>query len=322
MNTKDLIKKYDIKASKRYGQNFLIDERVVGRIITGSGITADDTVLEIGPGTGNMTTELSKAAGKVIAIEVDESLKPVLTEVLSDCDNVTLVWGDVLKLDLPALLAEHSPDRNVKVVSNLPYYITTPIITYLLESRLPIDSITVMVQKEVAERMSAIPGTKEYGALTLAVAYHSTVEYVANVPPNAFIPRPNVDSVVVRLDLSGKPDVGVMDEQFMFRLIRAAFNQRRKTLVNAIKNSPELSLGREQMEQALEKLGFDVNVRGEVLSVREFAMLSDELSGPKPDGRIKKTIKKAKKYASEKIEKRIKKGHPALNQQHEPVNDR
>lgn len=295
MNTRELINKYDINASKRYGQNFLIDERVVDRIVSGAAITKDDVVIEIGPGTGNMTTALAAAAGKVIAIEVDERLEPVLSDVLKEFDNVELVWGDVLKLDMKELIETNAKNRRVKVVSNLPYYITTPIITYLLESRLPLESITVMVQREVAERMSAAPGTKDYGALTLAVVYHSNVEYVANVPPNAFIPRPKVDSTVVKLTLSGKPDVEVMDEQLMFRLIRAAFNQRRKTFVNAIKNSPELSFGREQIEEALESCGFDKNIRGETLSVRDFAGISDALTKDAPQGRIRATINKVKK---------------------------
>ncbi len=295
MDTKELIKKYDIRASKRYGQNFLVDERVIRRIVEGSGITEEDIVFEIGPGTGNMTHHLSETAGKVVAIEVDESLKEALSEALSDCGNVTLVWGDILKLDLREMIEREAGGREVKVVSNLPYYITTPIITYLLESRLPISSITVMIQREVAERMMAVPGTKNYGALTLLTDYHSTVEVIANVPPNAFIPRPNVDSTVVRLDLTGKPDIKVSDEALMFRLIRAAFNQRRKTFINAVKNSPELSYGREEAEEVLRELGFDKNIRGEVLSVGEFAEIADSLSGKK------------------------QKRHPALNSRHEPV---
>ena len=290
MNTKDIIKKYDIRASKRYGQNFLIDQNIIDRIVAGAEITKDDIVIEIGPGTGNMTSALAHAAGRVIAIEVDESLKGALSEVLADFDNVEVVWGDVLKLDMREIISVFPPEKKVKVVSNLPYYITTPIIIYLLESKYTFYSITVMVQKEVAERMAALPGTKEYGALSLAVAYHSSVEYVAKVPPNAFIPRPNVDSVVVKLALSGKPDVEVCDEKFMFKLIRAAFNQRRKTFANSIKNSPELSYSREQVEEALINLGFDKNIRGEEFSVREFAMIADELYRMKADSKIKKGI--------------------------------
>ena len=272
-----ILKKYNFNFQKKFGQNFLIDAHVLDKIISAAEITKEDTVLEIGPGIGTMTQALCEAAKQVIAVEIDKNLIPILeNDTLKDYDNAVVVNNDILAVDIPALLKENGAE-SAKVVANLPYYITTPIIMGLLEKHAPVKSITVMVQKEVAVRMQAAPGNKDYGALSLAVQYYCEPYLAANVPQNCFIPRPNVGSAVIVLKLHDTPPVKVSDEKFMFKLIRAAFNQRRKTLVNALRNSPELSLSREEIEEALTKLNMDVNIRGEMLGLEEFARLCDEL---------------------------------------------
>lgn len=271
--TIEILQKYNFAFQKRFGQNFLIDGHVIEKIIRAAEITKDDTVLEIGPGIGTMTQYLAEAAGKVYAVEIDRNLLPILAETLADYDNVTVVNEDILKVDIAAL----TEGKPVKVVANLPYYITTPIIMGLFEKHIPADSITVMVQKEVAERMQAQPGGKEYGALSLAVQYYAEPYIVANVPPNCFMPRPNVASAVIRLTKYETPKICVQDEAFMFRLIRASFNQRRKTLQNGIHNSPELSISKEAVVAALKEMGLSETVRGETLSLAQFAQLSDIL---------------------------------------------
>lgn len=271
--TIDIIKKYNFAFQKRFGQNFLIDGHVVEKIISSADITRDDIVLEIGPGIGTMTQYLAEAAGHVYAVEIDKNLPVILEETLADYDNVTVINDDILKVDI-AKLTEGKP---IKVVANLPYYITTPIIMGLFEKHIPATSITVMVQKEVAQRMQAAPGSKDYGALSLAVQYYASPYIVANVPPNCFMPRPNVGSAVIRLTCYDKPPVVVKDETLMFKLIRAAFNQRRKTLQNALNNSPELNVTKEQVVNALRALELSETVRGETLSLEQFAHLSDFL---------------------------------------------
>lgn len=275
--TIETIKKYGFDFQKKYGQNFLIDGRVLEKIMDAAEIKKEDCVLEIGPGIGTMTQYLAERAGRVAAVEIDPKLIPILTDTLSEYPNVTIIQGDILKLDLKALVSEISPDRPVKVVANLPYYITTPIIMGLFEQHIPLDNITVMVQKEVADRMQVGPGTKDYGALSLAVQYYAKPYIVANVPPNCFIPRPNVASAVIRLTRYPAPPVTVKNEKLMFQLIRASFNQRRKTLVNGIGNAPEVPFTKEETTQALIRLGLPSTVRGEALTLEEFARLSDEL---------------------------------------------
>ena len=277
-NTIEVLQKYNFSFQKKFGQNFLIDTHVLDKIIQSANITEDDMVLEIGPGIGTMTQYLAQAAGKVIAVEIDKNLIPILEDTLSGYDNVRVINEDVLKLDLKKLADEENNGKPVKVVANLPYYITTPIIMGLFENEVPVESITVMVQKEVADRMQVGPGTKDYGALSLAVQYYAEPYIVANVPPNCFIPRPGVGSAVIRLTRYQEPPVNVKDEQLMFRLIRASFNQRRKTLQNGIANSGELSFTKDQIANALESLGISANIRGESLSLPEFAALSDILS--------------------------------------------
>ena len=263
------IKKYEFAFQKKFGQNFLIDDHV---------ITKDDLVLEIGPGIGTMTQYLAESARKVIAVEIDKNLIPILGETLAEYDNVTVINEDILKLDINRLVEEENAGKPIKVVANLPYYITTPIIMGLFESHVPLQSITVMVQKEVADRMQVGPGSKDYGALSLAVQYYAKPYIVANVPPNCFIPRPGVGSAVIRLTRYEEPPVTVKDESLMFKLIRASFNQRRKTLQNGIANSPELPYSKAQVEKALEKMELAANVRGESLTLAEFAKLSDIIS--------------------------------------------
>lgn len=275
--TQSLVKKHNFAIQKKFGQNFLIDEHVLNKIISAAELTKDDYVIEIGPGLGTMTQYLCEQAGKVTAIEIDKELIPILSETLSEYDNIEIINADVLKLDLLELIRKNTNNK-CKVVANLPYYITTPIIMTLLESRLPIESITVMVQKEVAQRMKVQPGTKDYGALSLAVQYYCEPYIVANVPQNCFMPRPNVDSAVIRLTTHKEPPVKVIDEKLMFKLIRASFNQRRKTLVNGIKNFNELSYTKEQVTEAIVRAGFDENIRGEALTLEQFARLSDEFS--------------------------------------------
>lgn len=274
--TIEIIKKYNFAFQKRFGQNFLIDGHVIEKIIKAADIGKEDVVLEIGPGIGTMTQYLAEAAGKVYAVEIDKNLLPILADTLSEYDNVEVINEDILKLDIEELVKEEK--GNLKVVANLPYYITTPIIMGLLENHIPAKSITVMVQKEVAERIKAGPGSKDYGALSLAVQYYAEPYIAANVPPNCFMPRPNVGSAVIRLTNWDNPPVSVRDEKLMFKLIRASFNQRRKTLQNGINNSPELSFTKEQVAEALIKLGKNENIRGEALTLSEFAKLSDLLS--------------------------------------------
>ncbi len=274
--TIEIIKKYNFAFQKRFGQNFLIDGHVVEKIINAAQITKDDTVLEIGPGIGTMTQYLAESAGKVFAVEIDKNLLPVLEETLADYDNVTVINEDILKVDINALLGDNA--KNVKVVANLPYYITTPIIMGLFENHIPAKSITVMVQKEVAQRMQAKPGSKDYGALSLAVQYYAEPYIVANVPPNCFMPRPNVGSAVIRLTSWDKPPVEVDNEKLMFDLIRASFNQRRKTLQNGINNSPNLNFTKEQVIGALKKMGLSESIRGEALTLEQFAELSNILN--------------------------------------------
>ena len=272
------IKKYEFAFQKKFGQNFLIDDHVITKIINAAEITKDDLVLEIGPGIGTMTQYLAESARKVIAVEIDKNLIPILGETLAEYDNVTVINEDILKLDINRLVAEENAGKPIKVVANLPYYITTPIIMGLFESHVPLQSITVMVQKEVADRMQVGPGSKDYGALSLAVQYYAKPYIAANVPPNCFIPRPGVGSAVIRLTRYEEPPVTVKDESLMFKLIRASFNQRRKTLQNGIANSPELPYSYAQVEKALEKMGLAANVRGESLTLAEFAKLSDIIS--------------------------------------------
>ena len=274
-NTIEILQKYNFNFQKKFGQNFLIDEHVLDKIIRAAEITKDDYVLEIGPGIGTMTQYLACAAREVTAVEIDRALIPILEDTLKEYDNVSIINEDILKVDIAALAKEKNGGRPIKVVANLPYYITTPIIMGLFESHVPLESITVMVQKEVADRMQVGPGTKDYGALSLAVQYYAEPYIVANVPPNCFMPRPAVGSAVIRLTRHQKPPVEVMDEKLMFRLIRASFNQRRKTLANGLKNSGELNLSKEVITAAREKLGKGSSVRGEALDLEEFARLTN-----------------------------------------------
>ena len=274
-NTIAVLQKYNFSFQKKFGQNFLIDTHVLDKIIRSAEITKDDFVLEIGPGIGTMTQYLAFAAREVVAVEIDKALIPILEDTLSGYDNVTVINEDVLKLDIVKLAQERNGGKPIKVVANLPYYITTPIIMGLFESHVPVQSITVMVQKEVADRMQVGPGTKDYGALSLAVQYYAKPYIAANVPPNCFMPRPKVGSAVIRLECHEEPPVQVEDEKLMFRIIRASFNQRRKTLANGLKNSPEISLSREGIEQAIAELGKGASVRGEALNLEEFATLSN-----------------------------------------------
>ena len=262
-NTIAVLNRYGFSFQKKFGQNFLIDENVVEKIVRDAGVTKDDFVLEIGPGIGTMTQILCENAREVVAVEIDDKLIPILTEdTLSWYDNVTVIHEDILKLDIVKLANERNGGKPIKVVANLPYYITTPIIMGLFESHVPLDSITIMVQKEVADRMQVGPGTKDYGALSLAVQYYAKPQILLNVPASCFMPRPNVDSAVIQLTRYEKPPVEVADEHLMFRLIRASFNQRRKTMTNSVGNSPELSVSKEQIAAALEKCGLSATVRG------------------------------------------------------------
>ena len=276
-NTIEVLQKYNFVFQKKFGQNFLIDTRVLDKIIAAAEITKDDFVLEIGPGIGTMTQYLACAARKVVAVEIDKALIPILEDTLSDYDNARVINNDVLKVDIAKLAEEENDGKPIKVVANLPYYITTPIIMGLFENHVPIKSITVMVQKEVADRMQVGPGTKDYGALSLAVQYYAKPYIVANVPPNCFMPRPKVGSAVIRLERYEEPPVKVKDEKLMFRIIRASFNQRRKTLANGLKNSAELDYTKEEVEAAIEALGRGTSIRGEALTLEEFAKLADLL---------------------------------------------
>lgn len=273
--TKEIINKYSFAFQKKFGQNFLIDSNVLESIIRGAEITKDDFVLEIGPGIGTMTQYLCEAARQVVAVEIDKMLIPILEDTLSEYDNVEVINQDVLKVDIKSLAEEKNNGKPIKVVANLPYYITTPIIMGLFESGVPIDSITIMVQKEVADRMQTGPGSKDYGALSLAVQYYATAKVILNVSATCFMPRPNVDSAVIKLTRHKEPTVNVADEKLMFKIIRASFNQRRKTLVNGLKNSPELSFSKEQIVKAIEKIGKPGTIRGEALTLEEFAELAN-----------------------------------------------
>ena len=273
--TKEIINKYSFAFQKKFGQNFLIDSNVLESIIRGAEITKDDFVLEIGPGIGTMTQYLCEAARQVVAVEIDKMLIPILEDTLSEYDNVEVINQDVLKVDIKSLADEKNNGKPIKVVANLPYYITTPIIMELFESGVPIDSITIMVQKEVADRMQTGPGSKDYGALSLAVQYYATAKVILNVSATCFMPRPNVDSAVIKLTRHKEPTVNVADEKLMFKIIRASFNQRRKTLVNGLKNSPELSFSKEQIVKAVEKIGKPETIRGEALTLEEFAELAN-----------------------------------------------
>jgi len=276
-NTIAILQKYQFHFQKKFGQNFLIDEKVIDKIINAAAITKDDTVLEIGPGIGTMTQYLAEYAGRVVAVEIDRGLIPILEETLAEYQNITIIHNDILKLNMKELADAYNGGKPVKIVANLPYYITTPIIMGLFESGMPLLSVTVMVQKEVAQRMQAAPGGKEYGALSLAIQYYAEAQIIANVPPNCFIPRPNVGSAVIRLNRYTEPPVAVEDDKFMFALIRASFNQRRKTLVNGLSNASDLRLTKEEIKEALSKMQLSETIRGETLSLEQFAELSNLL---------------------------------------------
>lgn len=273
--TKKIVEKYGFSFKKNFGQNFLVDERVLGKIVSSAEISKDDVVIEVGPGIGTLTQALAKEAYKVVAVEIDTTLVPILGELLSDFNNIEIINEDILKVDVNAI-AEKYPDKKIKMVANLPYYITTPIIMNVLENHIPVESITVMIQKEVAYRMQAKPSTKDYGSLSLAVQYYCEPYLVANVPQNCFMPRPNVDSAVIKLTVMDKPQVQVNNEKFMFEFIKAAFSQRRKTLVNCIFSSGILTLSKDEMGKMLNSLGYDERVRGESLSLSDYGKITDE----------------------------------------------
>ncbi len=277
-STAEIIEKYHFSFQKKFGQNFLVDSSILDRIIESAQITKEDCVLEIGPGIGTMTQRLAEEAGTVVAVEIDKNLLPVLEDTLSAYENVTVINADILKLDLNRIVKEHNGGRPVKVVANLPYYITTPIIMALFEKKVPLHSVTIMVQKEVADRMRVGPGTKDYGALSLAVQYYAKPEIVTKVPAGCFMPKPNVDSAVIRLTRYEKPPVEVEDETWLFAVIRASFNQRRKTLANGLANAGYPGIGRRQVEEALDAMGLAVTVRGETFTLEQFAELSNRLA--------------------------------------------
>ncbi len=277
-STAEIIEKYHFSFQKKFGQNFLVDSSILDRIIESAQITKEDCVLEIGPGIGTMTQRLAEEAGAVVAVEIDKNLLPVLEDTLSAYENVTVINADILKLDLNRIVEEHNGGRPVKVVANLPYYITTPIIMALFEKKVPLHSVTIMVQKEVADRMRVGPGTKDYGALSLAVQYYAKPEIVTKVPAGCFMPKPNVDSAVIRLTRYEKPPVEVEDETWLFAVIRASFNQRRKTLANGLANAGYPGIGRRQVEEVLSAMGLAAAVRGETLTLEQFAELSDRLA--------------------------------------------
>ncbi len=277
-STAEIIEKYHFSFQKKFGQNFLVDSSILDRIIESAQITKEDCVLEIGPGIGTMTQRLAEEAGAVVAVEIDKNLLPVLEDTLSAYENVTVINADILKLDLNRIVEEHNGGRPVKVVANLPYYITTPIIMALFEKKVPLHSVTIMVQKEVADRMRVGPGTKDYGALSLAVQYYAKPEIVTKVPAGCFMPKPNVDSAVIRLTRYEKPPVEVEDETWLFAVIRASFNQRRKTLANGLANAGYPGIGRRQVEEALDAMGLAVTVRGETFTLEQFAELSNRLA--------------------------------------------
>ena len=273
--TKKIVEKYGFSFKKNFGQNFLVDERVLGKIVSSAEISKDDVVIEVGPGIGTLTQALAKEAYKVVAVEIDTTLVPILGELLSDFDNIEIINEDILKVDVNAI-AEKYPDKKIKMVANLPYYITTPIIMNVLENHIPVESITVMIQKEVAYRMKAQPSTKDYGSLSHAVQYYCEPYLVANVPQNCFMPRPNVDSAVIKLTVMDKPKVQVNNEKFMFEFIKAAFSQRRKTLVNCIFSSGLLTLSKDEIGKMLNGLGYDERVRGESLTLEDYGKITDE----------------------------------------------
>lgn len=275
--TKEIIQKYDFSFKKNFGQNFLIDQHVLDKIISAADITKDDTVIEIGPGIGTLTAGIAEHAGKVIAVEIDRTLIPILKDTLSNYDNVEIINNDILKTDINEIAAQNG-NRKLKLVANLPYYITTPIIMGILEKNLPVKSITVMIQKEVAFRMKAEPSSKDYGSLSLAVRYYSEPYLVANVPQNCFMPRPNVDSAVIRLDILEKPPVNVKDTQLMFKIIKAAFAQRRKTMLNSLFNTLDFDISKETITMLLNKAGYDEKTRGEKFTLNDFALISDAFS--------------------------------------------
>lgn len=274
-NTIAVLQKYQFNFQKKFGQNFLIDTHVLEKIIAASGITKEDFVLEIGPGIGTMTQYLCESAREVAAVEIDKNLIPILADTLCEYDNVTVINEDILKMDISRLAEEKNGGKPIKVVANLPYYITTPIIMGLFEAHVPLESITIMVQKEVADRMQVGPGTKDYGALSLAVQYYAKPEIIANVPPNCFMPRPGVGSAVIRLTRHKQVPVQVNDEKLMFSIIRASFNQRRKTLANGLNNSPEIHLPKDIIQESIEELGVPISIRGEALKLEQFALLSN-----------------------------------------------
>ena len=274
-NTIEVLQKYHFNFQKKFGQNFLINTSILEEIIDAAEITREDFVLEIGPGIGTMTQYLCEAAREVVAVEIDTNLIPILGDTLSAYDNVEVMNADILKVDIAKLADQRNGGKPIKVVANLPYYITTPIIMGLFESHVPIDSITIMVQKEVADRMQEGPGSKEYGALSLAVQYYAKPEIVVNVPPSCFMPQPKVGSAVIRLTRHENPPVDVDNEKLMFQVIRASFNQRRKTLANGLNNFGSFSLGKEEIQKSIEELGVPVNIRGEALSLEQFAKLSN-----------------------------------------------
>ena len=276
-NTIEVLQKYNFNFQKKFGQNFLIDTGILEEFIDSAGITKDDMILEIGPGIGTMTQYLCESARQVIAVEIDTNLIPILKDTLSEYDNVKVINDDILKVDINALAEEYNNGKPIKVVANLPYYITTPIIMGLFESGVPLDSITIMVQKEVADRMQVGPGTKDYGALSLAVQYYARPRIVLNVPASCFMPRPNVDSAVIKLERYEKPPVDVADEHFMFRIIRASFNQRRKTMMNSVGNSGDVNVSKEKLAVALEKCGLPLTIRGEALTLEQFAQVANAI---------------------------------------------
>ena len=275
-NTIEVLQKYNFNFQKKFGQNFLIDTGILEEIIDSAGITKDDMILEIGPGIGTMTQYLCESARQVIAVEIDTNLIPILKDTLSEYDNVKVINDDILKVDINALAEEYNNGKPIKVVANLPYYITTPIIMGLFESHVPLDSITIMVQKEVADRMQCGPGTKDYGALSLAVQFYARPKVVLNVPASCFMPRPNVDSAVIRLERFKTPPVDVKNEHLMFKIIRASFNQRRKTMLNSVGNSG-IGITKEALTNALETMGLPLTIRGEALTLEQFAQLSNLL---------------------------------------------
>lgn len=278
-NTAEIIQKYQFNFQKKFGQNFLIDSNILDKIVQSAEVTKEDCVLEIGPGIGTMTQYLAEAAREVVAVEIDKNLIPILKDTLSAYDNVTVINEDILKVDLNQIVQDKNGGRPIKVVANLPYYITTPIIMGLFENHVPLKSITIMVQKEVADRMQVGPGTKDYGALSLAVQYYAKPEIITRVPASCFMPRPNVDSTVIRLERYEEPPVFVKDEKYLFAVIRASFNQRRKTLANGLTNAGNLGVNRQLVEEALTQMGLSATVRGEALTLSQFAELSNYLVG-------------------------------------------